>query len=57
MKTTKILWRYSRSWQWDASNNRIVYQLDAWQKHVYVHLIGSERQDYDTLLKERILRF
>ena len=36
--------------------NRLVYELDQKNELVYVHLICSERQDYDTVVQRRILR-
>lgn len=35
--------------------NRVVYELDTKQQHVYVYLICTERQDYETVLRRRIL--
>lgn len=36
--------------------NRVVYELDNKNALVYVYLVCTERQDYDTLVRRRILR-
>jgi toxin ParE1/3/4 len=36
--------------------NRVVYEIDEPNHLIYVHMICNERQDYETLLKRRILR-
>lgn len=36
--------------------NRVVYELDKKNKCIYVYLICTERQDYDAVIRQRILR-
>lgn len=35
--------------------NRVVYELDQKNELVYVHLICSDRQDYDAVVQRRVL--
>ncbi len=35
--------------------NKVVYQIDAGKKHVYIYLICGERQDFDAALAKRLL--
>ena len=35
--------------------NKVVYQIDAGKKHVYIHLICGERQDFEMALAQRLL--
>jgi plasmid stabilization system protein ParE len=37
--------------------NRVVYELDQKNELIYVYLICNERQDYDTVLRQRLLHF
>jgi toxin ParE1/3/4 len=36
--------------------NRVVYELDQINRRVYVYLICNDRQDYDAVLKHRIMQ-
>lgn len=36
--------------------NRIVYEIDSPNQLIYVFLICAERQDYDSVLRRRIMR-
>lgn len=36
--------------------NRVVYEIDKKNQLVYVYLICTERQDYDSVIRRRILR-
>ena len=36
--------------------NRVVYEVDETGLLIYVHLICHERQDYESVLRQRILR-
>jgi plasmid stabilization system protein ParE len=35
--------------------NKVVYQIDAGKKHIYVYLICGEREDFDAVLARRLL--
>lgn len=35
--------------------NKVVYQIDSGKKRLYIYLICSERQDFDTALATRML--
>ncbi len=37
--------------------NRVVYELDQKNALIYVYLICNERQDYDAVLRRRILQY
>jgi plasmid stabilization system protein ParE len=36
--------------------NKIIYQIDDEKQTVYVHIFCSTRQDFETLLRKRLLR-
>jgi plasmid stabilization system protein ParE len=36
--------------------NKIIYQVDDEKKIVYVHIFCSTRQDFETILRKRLLR-
>jgi toxin ParE1/3/4 len=38
------------------TKNRVVYELDKKNRHIFVYVICTERQDYDSVLKRRILQ-
>lgn len=38
-----------------ARKNKVVYQIDEDQQHIYIHLICNERQDFDAVLTQRLL--
>lgn len=37
--------------------NRIVYEIDKTRARIYVYLICNERQNYDAVLRNRILQY
>ena len=39
-----------------AKKNRIVYEIEKSRQHIYVYLICTERQDYESFLQRRIFR-
>ena len=38
-----------------GKRNKVIYQIDAAEKHIYIHLICNARQDFDAALARRML--
>ena len=38
-----------------GKRNKVVYQIDARKKHIYIYLICNERQDFDAAFTKRML--